>query len=207
VKVVSSSQRSERRTKAATAVAIAVVGAAFVVALTLPSNYGGCRPGWHRWIWHEQDSSPPSFYCGLPPPQDDWGYFPPSLLLVKVAVVVAGVLVARAAVTSARGRRGVAGVEVVAAVIIIGLATAVSFHDTVEERTGQVASTLRCLDAGCSGMTVEQAVMSEPAGPRRRYPLAHRAWREIWNGLYDGGMSPEAIRASLARVYGPEILL
>jgi hypothetical protein len=206
VKVVSSSQRSERRTKAATAVAIAVVGAAFVVALTLPSNYGGCRPGWHRWIWHEQDSSPPSFYCGLPPPQDDWGYFPPSLLLVKVAVVVAGVLVARAAVTSARGRRGVAGVEVVAAVIIIGLATAVSFHDTVEERTGQVASTLRCLDAGCSGMTVEQAVMSEP-GRRRRYPLAHRAWREIWNGLYDGGMSPEAIRASLARVYGPEILL
>jgi hypothetical protein len=49
--------------------------------------------------------------------------------------------------------------------------------------------------------------MSEPPGRRLRYPLANEAWDAVWDGLYDGGMSPDAIRASLARKYGPEILL
>jgi hypothetical protein len=173
----------------------------------LPANYGGCRPGWYHWIWHEPSGSPPDFFCGRPPPEDDWGYFPHSLSLVRVAVAAAGAFLARALAMTIRGRRSLAGAEAAVGLILVGGALAVSFQPPVEERTGQVAATLRCLDAGCAGMTVEQAIMSEPPGRRIRYPLAGEAWDVVWNGLYDGGMSPDAIRASLARKYGPDILL
>ena len=75
------------------------------------------------------------------------------------------------------------------------------------EMTGQVASDLRCLDAGCEGMTVEQAVMSEPPSDRLQYPEAQRAWWIIWEGLYSDHISADAVKDQLAAKYGEQILL
>ena len=56
-------------------------------------------------------------------------------------------------------------------------------------------------------MTVEQAVMSEPPSHRVRYPMAQRAWRIIWEGLYSDHISPDAAKDQLVETYGEEILL
>jgi hypothetical protein len=90
---------------------------------------------------------------------------------------------------------------------MIGLTTFLFLYPTKAELTGQVASDLRCLDPGCEGMTVEQAVMSEPPSPHVRYPKAHRAWWIIWHGLYDDHISTDAVRDQLVEKYGEQILL
>jgi hypothetical protein len=74
------------------------------------------------------------------------------------------------------------------------------------ERTGRLASTLRCLDPGCEGMTVEQAVMSEDSFDPR-FPQAQQAWRAVWGGLYSQRISADAIRERLVERYGEEILV
>jgi hypothetical protein len=179
---------------------------AVFVAISLPLYYGGCRPGWYQWEWHEASGPPPHFFCGRPPPEDDWGYFPHNLLPLKVAVGVGGALLARAVVMAGRRRHGVAGVEAAVALVVIGLVAFVFLYPSKEEKTGQVASTLRCLDPGCGGMTVEQAVMSERSFDPR-YPQAMHAWREIWDGLYARHISTDAVRDGLVEEYGERILL
>jgi hypothetical protein len=186
--------------------ALVILGSALIVAFMLPLYYGGCRPGWFQWEWHEASGPPPYFFCGRPPPEDDWGYFPHNLLPLKIAVGMGGALLARAVVMAGRRRRGVAGVEATVALIVIGLTAFVFLYPSKEEKTGQVASTLRCLDPGCEGMTVEQAVMSERSF-HPRYPQAMHAWREIWDGLYSRHISTSAVRDGLVEEYGVQILL
>jgi hypothetical protein len=186
--------------------AAAVFVSAVVVAFMLPLYYGGCRPGWYQWEWHEASGPPPHVYCGLPPPEDDWGYLPHNLLPLKIAVGVGGALLARAVVMAGRRRRGVAGVEAAVALIVIGLTAFVFLYPSKAEQTGQLASTLRCLDPGCEGMTVEQAVMSQrPSHPR--YPAARHVWFAIWDGLYSKHISSSAVRDGLVEEYGEQILL
>ena len=96
--------------------------------------------------------------------------------------------------------------EAAAVLLIIGLGVVVTLHASVEERTGRVASTLRCLDPGCKGMTVEQAVMRERLAGAR-FPHAQHAWNAVWRGLRNEDMSPDAIRDELVERYGDEILL
>ncbi len=72
--------------------------------------------------------------------------------------------------------------------------------------TGRLASTLRCLDPGCEGMTVEQAVMSEDSFDPR-FPQAQQAWRAVWGSLYSQRISADAIRERLVERYGEEILV
>jgi hypothetical protein len=99
-------------------------------------------------------------------------------------------------------------------VALIGLTAFLFLYTSTEERTGQIASLLRCHDPGCQDMTVEEAVMSDTF-PRRtesysyryRYPLANHSWNAIWLGLYHEGRSAVAIRASPAEKYGARILL
>jgi hypothetical protein len=174
-----------------------------LVALILPIR-GACRPGWFHWN-HGTDIAP-NMACGLPPPEDDWGYFPRSLIPLKIAVGVGGVLLARAVVMAGRRRHGVAGLEAAAALLIIGLGVVVTLHASVEERTGRVASTLRCLDPGCEGMTVERAVMRERLAGAR-FPQAQHAWNAVRRGLQNEDMSPDAIRDQLVEKYGDEVLL
>jgi hypothetical protein len=182
--------------------AVAIFGIAVAVAFLLPTYYGGCRPGWYQW-----DYSPGLRLCGMPPPEDDFGYLPHNLLPVKFAIGIGGALFARAIVMAGRRRRGVAAVEAAVASIMIGLTTFLFLYPTKAEMTGQVASDLRCLDAGCEGMTVEQAVMSEPPSDRLQYPEAQRAWWIIWEGLYSDHISADAVKDQLAAKYGEQILL
>ena len=90
---------------------------------------------------------------------------------------------------------------------MIGLTAFLFLYPTKAETTGQVASDLRCLDAGCDGMTVEQAVMSEPPSHHVRYPRAQRAWWIIWEGLNDHHISADAVKDQLVAKYGEQILL
>ena len=105
-----------------------------------------------------------------------------------------------------RRRRGVAAVEVATALILIGLTAFLFLYPTRAEMTGQVASDLRCLDPGCEGMTVEQAVMSEPPSDRLRYAKAQRAWWIIWEGLAADHISTDAVKDQLVAKYGEQIL-
>ena len=66
-----------------------------------------------------------------PPPEDDWGYFPRSLVPLKIAVGVGDALLARAVVMAGRRRHGVAVVEAVAVLLIIGLGVVVTLHASV----------------------------------------------------------------------------
>ena len=185
-----------------TCLAVAMLGVAVAVALVLPTYYGGCRPGWYQWKY-----SPGLRLCGMPPPEDDFGYLPHNLLPVKYAIGIGGALFARAAVMAGRRRRGVAAMEAAVALITIGLTAFLFLYPTKAELTGQVASDLRCLDPRCEGMTVEQAVMSEPPAQGVRYPNAQRAWRIIWEGLYSDHISAGAIKDQLVERYGEQILL
>lgn len=137
----------------ATWLAAAVLVSAVFVAFMLPHYYGGCRPGWQRWDYGSDFS-----YCAPPPPGDEMGYSPHNLLPLKIAVGVGGALLARAVVMAGRRRRGVAVVEAAVALILIGVTAFVFLYPSKAEQTGQLASTLRCLDPGCEGITVEQAV-------------------------------------------------
>ena len=143
----------------------------------------------------------------MPPPEDDFGYLPHNLLPVKFAIGIGGTLFARAVVMAGRRRPGVATIEVAIALIMIGLTAFLFLYPTKAERTGQVASDPRCLDPGCEGMTVEQAVMSEPPSHRVRYPMAQHAWRIIWEGLHSDHISGDAVKDQLVETYGDEILL
>lgn len=185
--------------------ALTVFGIAVAVAFILPAYYGGCRPGWHP--WNHGTAANPSIVCGLPPPSDDWGYSQHILLPLKLAIGIGGALLARAVVMAGRRRRGVAAVEAAFALLMIGLTAFLFLYPTRAEMTGQVASDLRCLDAGCEGMTVEQAVMSEPPSHRVRYPEAQRAWWIIWEGLYSDHISADAVKDQLVEKYGERILL
>ena len=197
-------QDAQHRISWRTWLAVAIFGVAVAVALLLPTYYGGCRPGWHEWSWGPGASS---FFCGLPPPSDDWGYSQDNLLPLKIAIGIGGALLARAVVMAGRRRRGVATVEAAVASLMIGLTAFLFLYPTKAETTGQVASDLRCLDAGCDGMTVEQAVMSEPPSHHVRYPRAQRAWWIIWEGLNDHHISADAVKDQLVAKYGEQILL
>jgi hypothetical protein len=185
--------------------ALAVFGIAAAVAFLLPAYHGGCRPGWHPWN-HGTDANP-RIVCGLPPPSDDWGYSQHILLPLKLAIGMGGALLARAVVMAGRRRRGVAAIEAAVALIMIGLTAFLFLYPTRAEMSGQVASDLRCLDPGCEGMTVEQAVMSEPPSDRLRYPKARRAWWIIWEGLDSDHISVDAVKDQLVAKYGEQILL
>jgi cytochrome bd-type quinol oxidase subunit 2 len=185
--------------------AIAIFGIAVTVAFLLPTYYAGCRPGWYHWNWGT--AANPSLVCGLPPPADDWGYPPYKYEVpLKIAIGIGGALLARAIVMAGRRRRGVAVIEASLAMIMIGLTAFLFLYPTKAELTGQVGSDLRCLDPGCEGMTVEQAVMSERSFDVR-YPKAHRAWWITWHGLYDDHISTDAIKDQLVAKYGEQILL
>lgn len=183
--------------------AAAVLVLAVFVALVLPMR-GECRAGWFH--WNHGTATAPNMACGQPPPEDDWGYFPRSLLALKIAIGVGGALLARAVVMAGRRRRGVAGTEAAFALLVVGLGVVVTLHASVEERTGQVASTLRCLDLGCEGMTVEQAIMRERSRGAR-FRLAQHAWNAVWRGLQNEDISADAIRDRLVEKYGDQILL
>jgi hypothetical protein len=186
--------------------AIAIFGIAVIVALLLPTYYGGCPPGWYHWNYGT--AANPSLVCGLPPPADDWGYPPRKYEVpLKIGIGIGGALLARAVVMAGRQHRGVAAIEAVVAVIMIGLTTFLFLYPTKAEMTGQVASDLRCLDPGCEEMTVEQAVMSEPPSDRVRYLKAQRAWWIIWEGLDSDHISADAVKEQLVAKYGEQILL
>jgi hypothetical protein len=195
------------------AVAIAIIGAAAIIALALPTYYGGCRPGWHVWEW--SPNGDPAYYCGRPEPEDDWGYFPHNLLALKVVIAAGGLLLARVAILIGRRRYVMSGVLAAVTACSIGVTSFLFLYPSAEERTGQIASTLRCLDPHCHGMTVEQAVMSERSMyivarnrlRRLQYPHAARAWRLVWSSVSDGGTSADAIRSRLADRWGDGILL
>lgn len=197
-------QDAKHRIRPWTWLALAVFGIALAVAFILPTYYGGCRPGWYP--WNHGTAANPSIVCGLPPPSDDWGYSQHILLPLKVAIGIGGALLARAVVMAGRRRRGVAAVEVATALILIGLTAFLFLYPTRAEMTGQVASDLRCLDPGCEGMTVEQAVMSEPPSDRLRYAKAQRAWWIIWEGLDADHISTDAVKDQLVAKYGEQIL-
>ena len=197
-------QDAKHRIRPWTWLALAVFGIALAVAFILPTYYGGCRPGWYP--WNHGTAANPSIVCGLPPPSDDWGYSQHILLPLKVAIGIGGALLARAVVMAGHRRRGVAAVEVATALILIGLTAFLFLYPTRAEMTGQVASDLRCLDPGCEGMTVEQAVMSEPPSDRLRYPKAQRAWWIIWEGLDADHISTDAVKDQLVAKYGEQIL-
>jgi hypothetical protein len=190
------------RIKLRTWLALAIFGFAVAVAFLLPGYYGGCRPGWYQWEY-----SPSLRLCGMPPREDDFGYLPHNLRPLKIAIGIGGALLARASVMAGRGRRGVAAIEASVALIMIGLTAFLFLYPSKAERTGQVASDLRCLDPACVGMTVEQAVMSEPPGHRVRHPKAKRAWWIIWEGLYADHISTDAVKDQLVAKYGEQILL
>jgi hypothetical protein len=198
-------QAARPQVRSWTWLALAVFGIAVAIAFILPTSYGGCRPGWHP--WNHGTAANPSIVCGLPPPSDDWGYSQHILLPLKIAIVIGGALLARAVVMAARGRRGVAAVEAAFASLMIGLTAFLFLYPTRAEMTGQVATDLRCLDPGCEGMTVEQAVMSEPPSDRLRYPKAQRAWWIIWEGLDADHISTDAVKDQLVARYGEQILL
>lgn len=199
-------QGVESRFTWATGLAVAIFASALIVAFMLPAYYGGCRPGWHQWEWHDASRPPPHFFCGMPPPEDDWGYLPRNLLPVKIAIGLGGALLARAVVVAKRRQRVVAGVEAAAAFMMIAVTSFLFLYPSKEEQTGQLASSLRCLDPGCGRMTVEQAVMSDdPFHPR--YPQARRAWRAIWEGRYERHISADAILDELVEKYGSRIVL
>lgn len=200
--MATTAQDARRRITWRTWLAIAILGIAVFVAFILPMYYGGCRPGWYQWEY-----SPSFTLCGMPPPEDDFGYLPHNLLPLKIAIGIGGALLARAVVMAGRRRRGVAAIEASVALIMIGLTAFLFLYPSKAERTGQVASKLKCLDPGCEGMTVEQAVMSEPPGLRLRYPKAERAWWIIWEGLNDDHISADAVKDQLVAKYGEQILL
>lgn len=202
--MATTAQDARHRTKWRTWLAIAIFGIAVSVAFILPTYYGGCRPGWYPWRYGTAASS---FFCGLPPPSDDFGYSPHNLLPLKIAIGMGGALLARAVVMAGRRRPGVAAIETAVALTMIGLTAFLFLYPTKAELTGQVASDLRCLDPGCRGMTVEQAVMSEPPSHRVRYPKAERAWWIIWEGLYSDHISADAVKDQLVARYGELILL
>jgi hypothetical protein len=186
--------------------AIAIFGIAVTAAFLLPTYYGGCRPGWYHWNYGS--AANPWLVCALPPPEDDWGYSAHKYEVpLKIAIGIGGALLARAVVMAGRRRPGVAAIETAVALIMIGLTAFLFLYPTKAELTGQVASDLRCLDPGCEGMTVEQAVMSEPPSPHVRYPKAQRAWRIIWGGLYSDHISADSIKDQLVAKYGEQILL
>lgn len=103
--MATTAQDARHRTTWRTWLAIAIFGIAVSVAFILPTYYGGCRPGWYPWRYGTAASS---FFCGLPPPSDDFGYSPHNLLPLKIAIGMGGALLARAVVMAGRECRGVA---------------------------------------------------------------------------------------------------
>jgi len=183
--------------------AAAVFGIALFVAFILPS-FSGCRPGWHH--WEDPGGAPPYFFCGEPPPSDDWGYTPHSLLPLKIAVGVGGLLLAVGVAQISLQHHIRGGTAAALAVVVVTIGAVVPrWNPSLPEQTGQIASTLRCLDPGCEGLTVEQAVMRDRPG-RERYVQARRAWLTVWTGLRIDDASLDAIRSRLVEKFGEDIL-